>query len=85
MSNSARLVFLHRRDGCAGRSCVELAVSNAGQFAAIIISADSVHSEARAILALVDAGWRSFQIMADLDEAMRLAAEWSRPEIRRAA
>lgn len=60
-------------------------MSNAGQFAAIIMSAKAQHDDALAILALTRAGYRVAAIMVDLDEAMRLAVEWSRPAERRAA
>lgn len=60
-------------------------MSNAGQFAAIILAARAQHDDALAILALINAGYRVAAIMTDLDEAMRLAVEWSRPSERRAA
>lgn len=60
-------------------------MSNAGQFAAIIMAARAQHDDALAILALINAGYRVAAIMTDLDEAMRLAVEWSRPSERRAA
>lgn len=60
-------------------------MSNAGQFAAIIMSAKAQNDDALAILALVNAGYRIAAIMADLDEALRIAVEWSRPVERVAA
>lgn len=60
-------------------------MSNAGQFAAIIMAARAQHDDALAILALINAGYRVAAIMSDLDEAMRLAVEWSQPAQRRAA
>lgn len=60
-------------------------MSNAGQFAAIIMAARAQHDDALAILALINAGYRVAAIMTDLDEAMRLAVEWSQPTERRAA
>ncbi len=60
-------------------------MSYAGQFAAIIMAARAQHDDALAILALINAGYRVAAIMTDLDEALRLAVEWSRPSERRAA
>lgn len=60
-------------------------MSNAGQFAAVIMAAGAQHDDALAIQALVRAGFRIAAIMTDLDEALRLAVEWSQPSDRRAA
>ena len=60
-------------------------MSNAGQFAAIIMAARAQHDDALAIQALVRAGFRIAATITDLDEALRLAVEWSRPSERRAA
>lgn len=60
-------------------------MNNAGQFAAIIMAARAQGDDALAIQALVRAGFRIAAIMTDLDEALRLAVEWSRPSERRAA
>lgn len=57
-------------------------MSVAGQMAAVIISADAQRDPARAIQALSRHGFRAVEIMRDLDEAMRLAREWSRPVLR---
>jgi hypothetical protein len=58
--------------------------SQAGQMAAVIISAAAVDDDARAIQALMRHGFRATDVLRDLDEAMALAREWSRP-IERAA
>jgi hypothetical protein len=55
-----------------------------GQMAAVILSADAVADEARAIQALVRAGFRAAAIMADLDAALALARDWSAPVARAA-
>ncbi len=53
--------------------------TNVGQMAAVIMSANAIGDEARAIQALSLHGFRSGDILADLDAAMDLAKEWSTP------
>ena len=58
---------------------------NAGSMAAVLLTANvSLDDEPACIMALCLAGYRLKDIEADLAEAMRLVAEWSRPMARAA-